>query len=65
MRAFVIDFLLPFFCRANDIDAATSAKFRVEQKQREEAKTRKDENTAWNNKVRETFFLFVSRVRKS
>lgn len=38
-------------CRSNDIEAATAAKFRVEQKQREEAKSRKDENTAWANTV--------------
>lgn len=37
--------------RSNDIDAATSAKFKVEQKQRDEAKVRKDDNTSFNNKV--------------
>ncbi|CAG9804550.1 unnamed protein product [Chironomus riparius] len=35
--------------KSNDIDLATAAKFRVEQKQREEAKLRKDENAAWAN----------------
>ena len=40
-----------FSCRSNDIDAATSAKFKVEQKQREEAKVRKDDNSSFNNKV--------------
>ncbi|XP_070499509.1 oxysterol-binding protein-related protein 9 isoform X2 [Chironomus tepperi] len=35
--------------KSNDIDVATAAKFRVEQKQREEAKSRKDENTMWAN----------------
>lgn len=39
-------------CRSNDIDVATAAKFRVEQKQREEAKLRKDENAVWANTVR-------------
>lgn len=39
------------FSRANDIDKATAAKFKVEQKQREEAKVRKDENSAFTNKV--------------
>lgn len=43
--------VLTFF-RANDIDKATAAKFKVEQKQREEAKVRKDENSAFANKVR-------------
>ncbi|CRK98250.1 CLUMA_CG011612, isoform A [Clunio marinus] len=36
--------------KANDIDKATAAKFNVEQKQREEAKVRKDENAAFANK---------------
>lgn len=40
--------------RANDIDKATAAKFKVEQKQREEAKVRKDENSAFANTVRLT-----------
>jgi hypothetical protein len=40
-----------FFCRSNDIDKATAAKFKVEQKQREEAKVRKDENAMFANKV--------------
>jgi len=43
--------LFNYICRSNDIEAATAAKFRVEQKQREEAKSRKDENTAWANTV--------------
>lgn len=37
--------------RANDIDRATAAKFEVEQKQRAEAKTRKDANALFDNKV--------------
>jgi hypothetical protein len=40
------------FFRANDIDKATNAKYKVEQKQRDEAKTRKDENAVFDNKVR-------------
>jgi D-ribose pyranose/furanose isomerase RbsD len=41
--------------RANDIEAATTAKFKVEQKQRDEAKVRKDENSSWANNVIELF----------
>ena len=41
-----------FIRRANDIDKATNAKYKVEQKQRDEAKTRKDENAVFDNKVR-------------
>lgn len=40
-----------FVRRSNDIDKATAAKFKVEQKQREEAKVRKDENAMFANKV--------------
>lgn len=40
-----------FHFRANDIDKATAAKFKVEQKQREEAKVRKDDNSVFANKV--------------
>ncbi|CAO1403299.1 unnamed protein product [Diamesa serratosioi] len=36
--------------KANDIDRATAAKFEVEQKQRAEAKTRKDANALFDNK---------------
>ena len=43
--------LFNYICRSNDIDLATAAKFRVEQKQREEAKLRKDENAVWANTV--------------
>ena len=43
--------LFNYVYRSNDIEAATTAKFRVEQKQRDEAKLRKDENTAWANTV--------------
>jgi hypothetical protein len=43
--------------RANDIEKATTAKFQVEQKQRVEAKERKDTNSDWNNKVS---FMFDS-----
>ena len=37
--------------RFNDIDRATNAKSQVEQKQREEAKTRKETEAVWENKV--------------
>lgn len=37
--------------RLNDIDRATNAKSEVEQKQRDEAKGRKDTNADWETKV--------------
>lgn len=40
-----------FIFRLNDIDRATNAKSQVEQKQREEAKQRKDINGEWDTKV--------------
>lgn len=40
-----------FLCRLNDIDRATNAKSQVEQKQREEAKLRKDASGEWDTKV--------------
>lgn len=40
-----------FFLRMNDIDKATNAKFLVEQKQREEARERKETSGEWANKV--------------
>jgi hypothetical protein len=48
------------FCifRSNDIEKATAAKFKVEQKQREEAKTRKDENSMFANQVKKTLSIF-------
>jgi hypothetical protein len=48
--------------RANDIEAATTAKFKVEQKQREEAKVRKDENSMWNNTVIDLTHFTVTDV---
>lgn len=42
---------LSFIFRLNDIDRATNAKSQVEQKQREEAKQRKDTNGEWDTKV--------------
>lgn len=39
------------FLRLNDIDRATNAKCTVEQKQREEAKVRKDTGGEWDTKV--------------
>jgi hypothetical protein len=53
---------LYYLLRSNDIEAATSAKSRVEQKQRDEAKTRKDENTAWANKVNIECFIRLNIV---
>lgn len=35
----------------NDIDKATNAKFALEQKQRDEAKERKERNEEWETKV--------------
>lgn len=35
----------------NDIDKATNAKFALEQKQRDEAKDRKERNEEWETKV--------------
>lgn len=35
----------------NDIDKATNAKFALEQKQRDEAKERKEQETEWETKV--------------
>lgn len=43
------------FFRINDIEKATAAKFKIEQKQREEAKTRKEENGSYPNRV--SFYL--------
>lgn len=36
----------------NDIDKATNAKFALEQKQRDEAKERKERNEEWETKVK-------------
>lgn len=38
--------------KLNDIDKATNAKFMLEQKQRDEAKERKERNEEWETKVR-------------
>lgn len=53
MRWFAIECLtcICFLCRLNDIDRATNAKSEVEQKQRDEAKSRKDRNAEWETKV--------------
>jgi len=37
--------------RFKDIDRATNAKFALEQKQRDEAKDRKDKGVKWETKV--------------
>ena len=43
--------MIYIFCRANDIEKATAAKYEVEQKQREEAKVRKDAQADFDNRV--------------
>jgi len=40
------------FRRFNDIERATTAKFVVEQQQRDQAKVRKEYDLAWEHKVR-------------
>lgn len=47
----VIDLILILFFRLNDIDRATNAKCLVEQKQRDEAKTRKEDGSSWVTRV--------------
>lgn len=37
--------------RMNDMDKATAAKYAIEQKQRDEAQARKENNVAWQTKV--------------
>jgi hypothetical protein len=37
--------------RINDLDKATAAKYAIEQKQREEARLRKETNITWQTKV--------------
>lgn len=53
-----------FFQRINDIEKATAGKFRIEQKQREEAKTRKEENNSYPNRVMKTLFSQSRSVNK-
>lgn len=50
---FDANFLFVFlnFDRYNDVDQATSAKIRIEQKQRDEAQNRKEKNENWEPKV--------------
>lgn len=48
--------------RLNDIDRATNAKSQVEQKQREEAKMRKDTNGEWDTKVNGFFFFLINFI---
>lgn len=43
--------------RINDMDKATAAKCAIEQKQREEARIRKETNVAWQTKVSERFLF--------
>lgn len=37
--------------RINDMDKATAAKYAIEQKQRDEARQRKESNETWQTKV--------------
>ena len=48
-----------FMYRSNDIESATTAKQKVEQKQRDEAKLRRDENTSWTNKVNIEYLILL------
>lgn len=51
--------------RINDMDKATAAKCTIEQKQREEARLRKENNIAWRTKVsskRFCIFLFIAQL---
>ena len=43
--------------RINDMDKATAAKCTIEQKQREEARLRKENNIAWQTKVSGRFLF--------
>lgn len=43
--------------RINDMDKATAAKCAIEQKQRDEARFRKESNLPWQTKVRSNFYL--------
>jgi len=46
--------------RINDMDKATAAKCAIEQKQREEARLRKENNVAWQTKVSKSLVKFFS-----
>lgn len=48
--------------RINDMDKATAAKCAIEQKQRDEARFRKENNMAWQTKVRSNFYLIFSFI---
>lgn len=43
--------------KINDMDKATAAKCAIEQKQRDEARVRKEANIAWETKVTAVFFF--------
>lgn len=45
--------------RINDMDKATAAKCAIEQKQRDEARFRKESNMAWQTKVRSNFYFIL------
>lgn len=48
--------------RYNDVDQATNAKIQIEQKQRDEAQMRKENNESWQPRVSEMVFQFYSNV---
>jgi len=48
--------------RINDMDKATTAKCAIEQKQREEARLRKENNVAWQTKVSGRFLFDSFRL---
>lgn len=50
--------------RLNDIDKATVAKTVLEQKQRDEAKKRKERGMIWETKVRKIYFLFRKKKKE-
>lgn len=52
-----MQFIYYLFERLNDIEKATAAKFKIEQKQREEAKLRKEENGVFQNTVKIHFYI--------
>lgn len=45
--------------RINDMDKATAAKYAIEQKQRDEARQRKENNETWQTKVTLIYFYIL------
>ena len=52
-----------YIFRANDIEKATAAKYEVEQKQREEAKLRKDTQTDFDNRVSFKLIILILYIK--